>query len=111
MKELDEIGSVSGERFFQLKGGDMGHKPTDSMSAYEYGRNGEPLPDIHVYSALSRRDAVYTDELQRLRARQEVCEREIMGLAKRLSAPLDDGTDGRKPWYRNFGGSKSTRKA
>ena len=87
----------------------MGNQPTKTMSAYEYGRDGEPLSKLYIYSRLTQRDAEYTDEVQRLRARQEVMEREIVGLAKRMAAPLDDGTPGRKPWFRFFNSDKSRK--
>lgn len=59
-------------------------------AAYDYGRNGEPLPDIHIYASLTALDEAYMSELHGLRARQEVLEQEIVGLAKRLAAPLED---------------------
>ena len=58
-------------------------------SARDYGRSAEPLPDLHVFSALSELDEAYAEELARARARQETLEREVAELAKRLAAPLD----------------------
>lgn len=57
-------------------------------SARDYGRNAEPLPDIHLFSRLSEIDEAYADELARARARAETLRREVAGLAERLAAPL-----------------------
>ncbi|MBX3491788.1 MAG: hypothetical protein KF899_02430 [Parvibaculum sp.] len=59
------------------------------QTAYHYGRAAEPLPELHVFSRLSELDAAYAAELARRRARQETLEREVVELAKRLSAPLE----------------------
>ncbi len=56
--------------------------------ARDYGRNAEPLPDLHVFSRLSELDEAYAEELAQARARQETLEREIAELAKRLAAPF-----------------------
>ncbi|ABS63245.1 hypothetical protein Plav_1626 [Parvibaculum lavamentivorans DS-1] len=60
-----------------------------AQTAWHYGRNGEPLPELHIFSRLSELDAAYASELARRRARQETLEREILELAKRLAAPLE----------------------
>lgn len=57
-------------------------------NARDYGRNAEPLPDLHVFSRLSELDEAYAEELARARARMETLEREIAEIAKRLAAPL-----------------------
>jgi hypothetical protein len=57
-------------------------------TAHDYGRNAEPLPDLHIFSKLSELDADYAAELANRRARQETLEREIAELAKRLASPL-----------------------
>lgn len=68
----------------------QGTAQTDKgQTAWSYGRNAEPLPELHVFSRLSELDAAYAAELARRRARQETLEREIAELAKRLAAPLD----------------------
>ena len=61
-----------------------------SHTAHDYGRNNEPLPELHVFSRLSELDADYAAELAGRRARQETLEREIMEIAKRLAAPLHE---------------------
>lgn len=90
-----------------------GQKQTASaasaQNAYEYGRNGEPLPDIHVFAALTAFDEAYMDEVQALRARQEVLEQEIAGLVRRLSAPLEE-EDGKPGFWRRLTGRKSSAK-
>lgn len=60
-----------------------------NQTAWAYGRNAEPLPELHVFSRLSELDAAYASELARRRARQETLEREIIELAKRLASPLE----------------------
>ncbi|MGB5092309.1 MAG: hypothetical protein WBN97_03245 [Parvibaculum sp.] len=66
-----------------------GGGPASGQSAYTYGRNAEPLPDLHVFSRLSELDAAYASDLAKRRARQETLEREIAEIAKCLTAPLD----------------------
>lgn len=63
------------------------------QTAWHYGRNAEPLPELHVFSRLSELDAAYAAELARRRARQETLEREIDELAKRLVAPLEGAVE------------------
>ncbi|MBI1260567.1 MAG: hypothetical protein GC184_02465 [Rhizobiales bacterium] len=63
--------------------------PSGGQSAYTYGRNAEPLPELHVFSRLSELDGAYASDLAKRRARQETLEREIVEIAKRLTAPLD----------------------
>lgn len=59
------------------------------QGARDYGRNGEPLPDIHIFSRLSELDEAYAGELAVARARAETLTREIGELAKQLAAPLE----------------------
>ena len=70
---------------FDTMGGQGGQKK--DQTAWHYGRNAEPLPELHVFSRLSELDAAYAAELARRRARQETLEREIVELAKQLAAP------------------------
>ena len=81
---MTDIGDASmSDAKNQPSGADLtGHRARD------YGRNAEPLPDIHVFSRLSELDEAYAEELARARARQETLTREIAGLAERLAAPL-----------------------
>lgn len=72
---------------FDTTGGQGGQKK--DQTAWHYGRNAEPLPELHVFSRLSELDAAYAAELARRRARQETLEREINETAKQLAAPLD----------------------
>ena len=96
---MTDIGDASmSDAKNQPSGADlMGHRARD------YGRNAEPLPDIHVFSRLSELDEAYAEELARARARQETLTREIAGLAERLAAPLPqaggrpDAKPGRAP--------------
>lgn len=81
-----------------------------TQSAYEYGRNGEPLPDIHVFAALTALDEAYMAEVQGLRARQEAQEREIAGLAKRLAAPLEEEGGGQGGFWRRLTGTRKQTK-
>lgn len=74
---------------FETNGGQGGAQADKGQTAWSYGRNAEPLPELHVFSRLSELDAAYAAELARRRARQETLEREIAELAKRLAAPLD----------------------
>lgn len=74
---------------FETNGGQGGAQADKGQTAWSYGRNAEPLPELHVFSRLSELDAAYAAELARRRARQETLEREIGELAKRLAAPLD----------------------
>ncbi len=69
-------------------------------AAAEYGRRAEPLPDIHIHSVLTQADAEYGEELRDRRARQEHLEREIVGLGRRLSAPMSDEEKPRRRWFR-----------
>ena len=71
------------------------------QTAWHYGRNAEPLPELHVFSKLSELDAAYAAELARRRARQETLEREIGELAKRLAAPLEGAVE-EAPKKRSF---------
>lgn len=71
------------------------------QTAWHYGRNAEPLPELHVFSRLSELDAAYAAELARRRARQETLEREITELAKRMAAPLE-GAKEEKPRKKGF---------
>jgi hypothetical protein len=71
------------------------------QTAWHYGRNAEPLPELHVFSRLSELDAAYAAELARRRARQETLEREIGELAKRLAAPLEGAVE-EAPKKRSF---------
>lgn len=71
------------------------------QTAWHYGRNAEPLPELHVFSRLSELDAAYAAELARRRARQETLEREIGELAKRLAAPLEGALE-EAPKKRSF---------
>lgn len=64
-------------------------QPDKTHTAFAYGRNAEPLPELHVFSRLSELDAAYAAELARKRARQETLEREIVELARRLATPLE----------------------
>jgi hypothetical protein len=72
---------------FDTTGGQGGQDK--GQTAWHYGRNAEPLPELHVFSRLSELDAAYAAELARRRARQETLEREINELAKRMAAPLE----------------------
>lgn len=72
---------------FDTTGGQGGQKK--DQTAWHYGRNAEPLPELHVFSRLSELDAAYAAELARRRARQETLEREINEMAKQLAAPLE----------------------
>lgn len=74
---------------FETNGGQGGAQADKGQTAWSYGQNAEPLPELHVFSRLSELDAAYAAELARRRARQETLEREIGELAKRLAAPLD----------------------
>lgn len=76
------------------------------QTAWHYGRNAEPLPELHVFSRLSELDAAYAAELARRRARQETLEREISELAKRLAAPLEGAVE-EAPKKRSFFGRRS----
>jgi len=76
------------------------------QTAWHYGRNAEPLPELHVFSRLSELDAAYAAELARRRARQETLEREIGELAKRLAAPLEGALE-EAPKKRSFFGRRS----
>jgi len=76
------------------------------QTAWHYGRNAEPLPELHVFSRLSELDAAYAAELARRRARQETLEREIGELAKRLAAPLEGAVE-EAPKKRSFFGRRS----
>ena len=78
---------------FETNGGQGGAQADKGQTAWSYGRNAEPLPELHVFSRLSELDAAYAAELARRRARQETLEREIAELAKRLAAPLDGVND------------------
>ena len=83
------------------------------QSAAAYGRNVEPLPEIHIFSRLSELDAAYAADLAKRRARQETLEREISGLAKHLSAPLEgeEPEGARRGFFaRLFGTGKSKAK-
>ena len=71
------------------------------QTAWHYGRNAEPLPELHVFSRLSELVAAYAAELARRRARQETLEREIGELAKRLAAPLEGAVE-EAPKKRSF---------
>ncbi|MEQ8267115.1 MAG: hypothetical protein RH982_07955 [Parvibaculum sp.] len=72
-----------------------------NQTAWAYGRNAEPLPELHVFSRLSELDAAYAADLAKRRARQETLEREIQELAKRLSTPLE-GAAGETPKKKGF---------
>ncbi|MCF8469289.1 MAG: hypothetical protein K9G30_00740 [Parvibaculum sp.] len=72
--------------------GGQGKAQGQNETAWAYGRSGEPLPELHVFSRLSELDAAYAAELARRRARQETLEREIYEQAKRLAAPLETAT-------------------
>ncbi|PKQ09429.1 MAG: hypothetical protein CVT73_02640 [Alphaproteobacteria bacterium HGW-Alphaproteobacteria-12] len=74
---------------FDAMGG-QGKAQGQNETAWQYGRSGEPLPELHVFSRLSELDAAYAAELARRRARQETLEREIHEQAKRLAAPLEN---------------------
>ncbi|MFN4354233.1 hypothetical protein [Parvibaculum sp.] len=74
---------------FEANGGQGGAQADKGQTAWSYGRNAEPFPELHVFSRLSELDAAYAAELARRRARQETLEREIAGLAKHLAAPLE----------------------
>jgi hypothetical protein len=76
---------------FETSGGKG--QQAQGQAAWAYGRNAEPLPELHVFSRLSELDAAYAAELARRRARQETLEREVLALAKRLAAPLATATD------------------
>lgn len=65
-------------------------------SARDYGRNAEPLPDIHVFSRLSELDEAYAGELAEARARAETLTREIVMLARRLAEPLPEPGESRR---------------
>lgn len=62
-----------------------------AMGAGDYGRNAEPLPDLHVFSRLSELDEACAADLAARRARQETLAREIGELARRLVAPPEGG--------------------
>lgn len=68
---------------------DTARDAAKGQSAAIYGRNAEPLPEIHIFSRLSELDAAYAADLAKRRARQETLEREIAMLAKHLAAPLE----------------------
>lgn len=89
---------------FDTAGGQGGQKK--DQTAWHYGRNAEPLPELHVFSRLSELDAAYAAELARRRARQETLEREINELAKRLAAPLEGAVE-EAPKKRSFFGRRS----
>ncbi|MEQ9195355.1 MAG: hypothetical protein RIE84_01235 [Parvibaculum sp.] len=84
---------------FDTTGGQGGQDK--GQTAWHYGRNAEPLPELHVFSRLSELDAAYAAELARRRARQETLEREISELAKRVAAPLE-GAREEKPKKKGF---------
>jgi hypothetical protein len=84
---------------FDTTGGQGGQDK--GQTAWHYGRNAEPLPELHVFSRLSELDAAYAAELARRRARQETLEREISELAKRVAAPLE-GVKEEKPRKKGF---------
>ncbi len=86
---------------FDTTGGQGGQDK--GQTAWHYGRNAEPLPEIHVFSRLSELDAAYAAELARRRARQETLEREIGELAKRMAAPLE-GAQEEAPKTKGFFG-------
>ncbi|MBA4210506.1 MAG: hypothetical protein C0454_13345 [Parvibaculum sp.] len=90
---------------FETTGGQGGTQADKGQTAWTYGRNAEPLPELHVFSRLSELDAAYAAELARRRARQETLEREIAELAKRLAAPLE-GVSEEAPKKRGFFGRR-----
>lgn len=76
----------------------IGITPGLTPSAYDLGRNGELLPDIHVFSKLTELDTAYAEEMGRRRAQLETLARDIAELAERLAAPLpEDGVTVAKP--------------
>ncbi len=81
-------------------GQDNQKREEELRAAAEYGRRAEPLPDIHIHSVLTQADAEYGEELRDRRARQEHLEREIVGLGRRLSAPMSDEEKPRRRWFR-----------
>ncbi|MFN4230785.1 hypothetical protein [Parvibaculum sp.] len=89
---------------FDTTGGQGGQKK--DQTAWHYGRNAEPLPELHVFSRLSELDAAYAAELARRRARQETLEREVVELAKQLAAPLE-GAVSEEPKKRGFFGRRT----
>ncbi len=79
---------------FDTTGGQGGQDK--GQTAWHYGRNAEPLPELHVFSRLSELAAAYAPELARRRARQEPLQRELSALSTRLAQPLA-GARGEKP--------------
>ena len=69
---------------FETNGGQGGAQADKGQTAWSYGRNAEPLPELHVFSRLSELDAAYAAELARRRARQETLEREIADNRQRV---------------------------
>lgn len=80
-------------------GQDSRRHEEELRAAAEYGRRAEPLPDIHIQTVLTAGDAEYGEELRDRRARQEHLEREIVSLARRLSAPISEDKP-RRRWFR-----------
>lgn len=56
---------------FETTGGQGGTQADKGQTAWTYGRNAEPLPELHVFSRLSELDAAYAAELARRRARHK----------------------------------------
>ena len=59
------------------------------LPAFDYGARGKELPDIYLYSALTRLDSEAAETLGRARARLDALKREIGMLSGRLAASLD----------------------
>lgn len=73
---------------FSFRRGSSGE--AEEQPAFGYGVRGEELPDVYLYSTLTRLDTEAAQTLGRARARLDALQREITTLAGRLAAPLED---------------------